>query len=160
MTFNLTEAQEERFFFLQKRKLDELLGSSRFSFEMIRFPDSSRLLGEIKRVADLKDGFEVQEMFQLLNRVVEFASGQDKGCFLVLPGLSPRSGFVYTQYPIIKAKPQCLLLFLELIRDRGIPMDYVALVLDDLKHGIVLDVYAGDPKIHQTDREICKITSW
>jgi len=39
-------------------------------------------------------------------------------------------------------------------------VDYFALVSEDFKHGVVFDIYAGNPEIHGTDKEICRITKW
>lgn len=49
---------------------------------------------------------------------------------------------------------------LNLVKVKFDTFDYLALASEDLKHGVVLDVYAGNPEIEGTDEEICKTTVW
>jgi len=135
---------------------------SRFGFNY-RFDPISRIFnssGKIKNITKFKDGTEVQGTAHLFEHLFDFAANQSDACLLILPGLSPQSGFIYTQYPAIKAEAAQLHLLLESMRKRLTQVDYLALVSEKLKYGVVLDVYAGNPETHGTNKEICQITTW
>ncbi|BEP51618.1 MULTISPECIES: hypothetical protein [Variovorax] len=160
MAFNLTKAQEKRFTLLQQKNFQELFLDSDSIIDLIQFPESSILLEKIKNITKFKDGTEVQGTAHLFEHLFDFAANQSDACLLILPGLSPQSGFIYTQYPAIKAEAAQLHLLLESMRKRLTQVDYLALVSEKLKYGVVLDVYAGNPEIHGTNKEICQITTW
>ena len=160
MAFNLTKAQEKRLILLQKKNLERLSFDSDSILDLIQFPESSVLLEKIKNITKAKNGTEVQGAAHLFEYLFDFAANQNEACFFILPGLSPQNGFIYTQYPAIKVEAKQLRPLLESIQDQLIQLDYLALVSEKLKHGIVLDVYAGNPEIHGTDKEICQITTW
>ena len=160
MAFNLTKAQEKRFTLLQQKNFQELFLDSDSILDLIQFPESSILLEKIKNITKFKDGTEVQGTAHLFEHLFDFAANQSDACVLILPGLSPQSGFIYTQYPAIKAEAAQLHPLLESMRKQLTQVDYLALVSEKLKYGIVLDVYAGNPEIHGTNKEICQITTW
>jgi hypothetical protein len=160
MAFNLTKAQEKRLILLQKKNLGELSFDSDSILDLIQFPESSVLLEKIKNITKLKNGTEIQRTAHLFEYLFDFAANQSEACFLILPGLSPQNEFIYTQYPAIKVGAKQLRPLLESIQGQLIQLDYLALVSERLKHCIVLDVYAGNPEIHGTDKEICQITTW
>jgi len=160
MTFNLTKAQEKRLFLLQQKNFKELALSSNSIFDLIQFPESSILLEKIKKITDSKSGTEVRGAARLFERLFDFSANQSKALFLILPGLSPQTGFIYTRYPAIKVDATKLRSLLEAMQGKFINVDYLALASENLKHGIALDVYAGNPEIHGTDKEICRITTW
>lgn len=160
MAFNLTKAQEKRLVLLQKKNFEKLSFSANSILDLIQFPESSVLLEKIKNITRLKNCKEVQGTAHLFEYLFDFAANQNEACFLILPGLSPQSEFIYTQYPAIKVEAKQLLPLLESIQDQLIQVDYLALVSEKFKHGVVLDVYAGNPEIHGTDKEICQVTTW
>jgi hypothetical protein len=160
MTFNLTRAQEKRLFLLQKKNFEELGIKSDSILDLIQFPESSVFIERIKTIADSKRGTEIQGAVHLFVHLFEFAAIQSTALFLILPGLSPQTGFTYARYPAIKVKARQLRPLLESIQGRFIEVDYFALVSEDFKHGVVFDIYAGNPEIHGTDKEICRITKW
>lgn len=164
MAFSLTKAQEKRFALLQQKNFRELFLDPDSILDLIQFPESSILLEKIKNTTKLKNGTEIQgaaHLFEhLFEHLFDFAANRSDACLLILPGLSPQSGFIYTQYPAIKVEADQLHPLLESMRKQLTQVDYLALVSEKLKHGIVLDVYAGNPEIHGTNKEICQITTW
>jgi hypothetical protein len=160
MAFSLTKAQEKRFALLQERNFEGLFLGSDSVLDLIQFPESSILLEKIKNITDSKSGIETQGGSHLFKYLFDFAVNQSKACLLVLPGLSPQSGFIYTQYPVIKAEAKRLRLLLQSMQGKLIEVDYLALVSESLEHGVVLDFYAGNPEIHGSDKEICQIITW
>ncbi|WP_155736594.1 hypothetical protein [Variovorax paradoxus] len=160
MAFNLTKAQEKRFTLLQQKNFQGLFLGSNSILDLIQFPESSILLEKIKNITKLKNGTEAQGAAHLFEHLFDFAANQSDACLLILPGLSPQSGFIYTQYPAIKVEAAQLHPLLESMQKQLTQVDYLALVSEKLKHGIVLDVYAGNPEIHGTNKEICQITTW
>jgi hypothetical protein len=160
MAFNLTKTQEKRLALLQKKNFEGLFLGSDLILDLIQFPESSVLLGKIKDIADSKSGVETQGTSLLFKYLFDFALNQGETCLLVLPGLSPQSEFIYTQYPVIKAEARQLQPLLQSMQGQLIKVDYLALVSESFKHGVVLDFYAGNPEIHGSDKEICQITTW
>lgn len=160
MAFNLTKAQEKRLALLQRVNFEKLLLNSGLVFDLIQFPESFVLLGEIKHIENSKDGQETQDMVRSFGCLLRFAASQKGKCILCLPGLSPQGGFLYGSYPSIKVDAENLPSLLKSVNTKFEKFDYLALVSEDLKHGVVLDVYAGDPEIHGSDKEVCKITEW
>jgi len=160
MAFNLTKAQEKRFALLQRKKFEGLFLGSDEILDVIQFPESSILLGKIKNMADSRSGIETRGTSHLFKYLFDFAVSQSGTFFLILPGLSPQGGFIYTRYPALKVGAKQLQPLLRAMQDKLIEIDYLALVSESLHHGVVLDVYAGNPEIHGTDKEVCQITIW
>jgi len=160
MAFNLTKAQEKRFALLQRKNFEGLFLGSDAILDVIQFPESSILLGKIKNITDSKSGIEIQGASHLFKYLFDFAVNQSETFLLILPGLSPQSGFVYTRYPALKVGAKQLQPLLRAMQNKLTEIDYLALVSESFNHGVVLDVYAGNPEIHGTDKEVCQITVW
>jgi len=160
MACNLTKAQEKRLILLQKKSFEGLFLGSGSILDLISFPETSILLEKIKNITNSKSGIETKGVPHLFKNLFDFAANQSEACLLVLPGLSPQGEFVYTQYPVIKVGAKQLKSLLQSMQGQLIKVDYLALVSESLKHGVVLDFYAGNPEIHGSDKEICQITTW
>ncbi|PMP82609.1 MAG: hypothetical protein C0175_03290 [Caldisericum exile] len=160
MTFNLTKSQEKRLALLQRKNFKELSLDLDLILNLVEFPESSIILEKIMSIANIKDGSEVRGEEDLFKYLFDFPLHQGEVCFLVLPGLSPQNGFTYTQYPVIKVDVKKFHSLLKSMQERLTKLDFFSLVFEKFEHGIVLDVYAGNPEIHGVDKEICQVTIW
>ena len=158
--FNLTKTQEKKFALMQRMNFERLSLDPSFALGVIEFPESSILLQKISDIANSKNNSEVQGRERLFEYVLNFSINQDEAYFLILPGLLPQNGFTYTKYPAIKVDAKKIHPLLNLVRGKIAEPDYFSLVSEKLEHGIVLDVYAGNPELHGTDKEILQIATW
>lgn len=160
MEFNLTKTQEKKLALLQEENFEKLSLDSSLILNVIKFPWSSVFLKRINDIANSKSSVDVRKGGDFFKHLIDFSINQGEAYFLILPGLFPQNDYTYTKYPAIKVDAKNIHPLLDLVWEKIAEPDYFSLVSEKLEHGIVLDVYAGNPELHGTDKEILQITIW